>query len=166
MNDEVIYEKKYPCTDLMKELVQAEVDGADEPDQPNPSFDEIMQKICANTTYVLMPERTKASEEFVRAAIEVSERYNWIQKLHVIWITSAWITPLTVEVVCVTLTGSLVWQTIFPSSKTSSVGTLQFRWISLPMPWFGMGGPLHCKTSAALFNDLSVGKCILYQNRS
>lgn len=81
MNDEVIYEKKYPRTDLMKELVQAEVDGADEPDQPNPSFDEIMQKICANTTYVLMPERTKASEEFVRAAIEVSERYELDTKI-------------------------------------------------------------------------------------
>ena len=54
---------------------------ADEPEEPTPSFDEIMQKIQENTTYVLMPERIKASEDFIRAAIEVSELYELDTKI-------------------------------------------------------------------------------------
>lgn len=81
MSEEVIYEKRYPHIDPMEEWSQVEIDGADESEQPNPTFDEIMQKIYGDTTYVLMPERTKASEEFVRAAIEVAELYELDTKI-------------------------------------------------------------------------------------
>lgn len=81
MSVEIIYEKKYPRIDPMEELKQVEMEAADEPEQPRPNFDEIMQKIYANTTYVLMPERIKASEEFIQTAIEVSELYELDTKI-------------------------------------------------------------------------------------
>ena len=81
MSVEIIYEKKYPRIDPMEEMKQIEMEMADEPEKPTPSFDEIMQKIQENTTYVLMPERIKASEDFIRAAIEVSELYELDTKI-------------------------------------------------------------------------------------
>lgn len=81
MSVEIIYEKKYPRIDPMEELKQVEMEAADEPEQPKPTFDEIMQKIYANTTYVLMPERIKASKEFIQTAIEVSELYELDTKI-------------------------------------------------------------------------------------
>jgi len=69
MSVEIVYEKKYPRIDPMEEMKQIELDMADEPKEPTPSFEEIMQKIQENTTYVLMPERIKASEDFIRVAI-------------------------------------------------------------------------------------------------
>ena len=81
MSVEIIYEKKYPRIDSMEEMKQIEMEMADEPEEPTPSFDEIMQKIQENTTYVLMPERIKASEDFIRAAIEVSELYELDTKI-------------------------------------------------------------------------------------
>ena len=81
MSVEIIYEKKYPRIDPMEEMKQIEMEMADEPEEPTPSFDEIMQKIQENTTYVLMPERIKASEDFIRAAIEVSELYELDTKI-------------------------------------------------------------------------------------
>ena len=78
MSVEIIYEKKYPRIDPMEEMKQIELEMADEPEEPTPSFEEIMQK---NTTYVLMPERIKASEDFIRAAIEVSELYELDTKI-------------------------------------------------------------------------------------
>ncbi len=81
MSVEIIYEKKYPRIDPMEEMKQIEMEMADEPEEPTPSFDEIMQKIQENTTYVLMPERIKASEDFIRTAIEVSELYELDTKI-------------------------------------------------------------------------------------
>ena len=81
MSVEIIYEKKYPRIDPMEEMKQIELEMADEPEEPTPSFEEIMQKIQANTTYVLMPERIKASEDFIQAAIEVSELYELDTKI-------------------------------------------------------------------------------------
>lgn len=81
MSVEIIYEKKYPRIDPMEEMKQIELEMADEPEEPTPSFEEIMQKIQENTTYVLMPERIKASEDFIRAAIEVSELYKLDTKI-------------------------------------------------------------------------------------
>lgn len=75
MSKEIIYEKKYPRIDLMEVMKQIEPEKVDEPKEPTPSFEEIMQKIAVNTTHVLMPERIKASEEFIRLAKEVSELY-------------------------------------------------------------------------------------------
>jgi len=81
MSVEIVYEKKYPRIDPMVELKQVEMEAADEPEQPRPTFDEIMQKTYANTTYVLMPERIKASEKFIQTAIEVSELYELDTKI-------------------------------------------------------------------------------------
>lgn len=81
MSVEIVYEKKYPRIDPMEEMKQIEMEMADEPKEPTPSFEEIMQKIQENTTYVLMPERIKASEDFIRAAIEVSELYELDTKI-------------------------------------------------------------------------------------
>jgi len=75
MNKEIIYEKKYPRIDPMEELKNCTQEIDDEPKGPIPTFEEIMQKIQANTTYVLMPERIKDSEEFIRTAIEISKLY-------------------------------------------------------------------------------------------
>lgn len=81
MSVEIIYKKKYLRIDPMEELKRVEMEAADELEQPRPTFDEIMQKIYANTTYVLMPERIKASEEFIQTAIEVSELYELDTKI-------------------------------------------------------------------------------------
>ena len=50
MSVEIIYEKKYPRIDPMEEMKQIELEMADEPEEPTPSFEEIMQKIQENTT--------------------------------------------------------------------------------------------------------------------
>lgn len=81
MSVEIIYEKKYPRIDPMEELRQAELEMADEPEQPQHTFSEMMEKIYADTTYVLIPERIKDSEDFIRAAIEVSELYELDTKI-------------------------------------------------------------------------------------
>ena len=81
MSVEIIYEKKYPRIDPMEEMKQIELEMADEPNDPTPAFHEIMAKIQAETTYVLMPERIKASERFIQTAIEVSELYELDTKI-------------------------------------------------------------------------------------
>ncbi len=81
MSVEIVYEKKYPRIDPMEEMKQIEIEMADEPKEPNPSYEEMMQKIQANTAYVLMPERIKASEDFIQTAIEVSELYELDTKI-------------------------------------------------------------------------------------
>ena len=75
MSVEIVYEKKYPRIDLMEEMEQIKREMANEPEEPTSTFEEFMQKIQTNTTYVLIPERIKASEEFIQTAIEVSELY-------------------------------------------------------------------------------------------
>ena len=52
MSVEIIYEKKYPRIDPMEEMKQIELEMADEPKEATPSFDEVMAKIQADTTYV------------------------------------------------------------------------------------------------------------------
>ena len=44
MSVEIIYEKKYPRIDPMEEMKQIELEMADEPTVPTPSFDEVMAK--------------------------------------------------------------------------------------------------------------------------
>lgn len=78
MNPEIIYEKKYPQINLTEEMKRIEQKVAKEPKEPKepvPSIEELLQKLQANTTYVLMPERIKAGEKFIKTAIEVSELY-------------------------------------------------------------------------------------------
>ena len=75
MSKEIIYEKKYPRIDPMVELKNSTQERVDDPKEPIPTFEEIMKKIQTNTTYVLMPERIKGSEEFIQTAIEISKLY-------------------------------------------------------------------------------------------
>ena len=81
MGVEIIYEKKYPRINPIEEMKQIELEMADEPEEATPPFNEIMAKIQADTTYVLMPERIKASEKFIQTAIEVSELYELDTKI-------------------------------------------------------------------------------------
>ena len=81
MSVEIVYEKKYPRIDPMEDMKQIELEMADEPKEPTPSFEEIMQKIQESTAYVLMHERIKASEDFIRAAIVVSEMHELDTKI-------------------------------------------------------------------------------------
>ena len=75
MSAELIYEKKYPPIDPEKEIKRIELELAAEQQEPIPSFNEVYNKIMADTTYILIPERIKGSEAFIRTAIEVSRLY-------------------------------------------------------------------------------------------
>lgn len=75
LNEEVIYEKKYPRTDPMEEWVMEMANKADKSQKPRQSFDEFLKQIYENTTYIPLPERIKAGEEFIRAAIDLCELY-------------------------------------------------------------------------------------------
>lgn len=148
MSVEIIYEKKYPRIDPMEEMKQIELEMADEPEEPTPSFEEIMQKIQENTTYVLMPERIKASENFIQAAIEVSELYELDTKIerHFDHIS------VNYSFNCCGGLRYLVWQTSSRSLRIFMDGTLQSPLISLPTPHFGTEGLYLRKQSVAPFN--------------
>lgn len=75
MDKGIIYEKKYPRIDPLVEMKSMVQGTDDEPTDPIPTFEEIMQKIQSDSTYVLMPKRVKACEKFIQTAIEVSELY-------------------------------------------------------------------------------------------
>ena len=81
MRAEIIYERKYPRFAPTEELRPPKPESADQSERPKPSFDEIVQKICANTAYIPLPERIKANKEFIRTAIEVSELYELDTKI-------------------------------------------------------------------------------------
>lgn len=72
---EIIYEKKYPHIDLMAELAHAEAKESRETEMHMATFDEMMEKTYANTTYILIPERIESSKKFIQTAIEVSALY-------------------------------------------------------------------------------------------
>lgn len=75
MSIEIIYEKKYPRIDPIHEPKPATSEATDTPEQPMLTFHEMMEKICANTTYVLIPERIQSSKKFIHTAIQISEQY-------------------------------------------------------------------------------------------
>ena len=75
MSVEIIYEKTYPHIDFAEALKEADALEVEEVKEPPPSFNEVLKKIYANTAYILMPERIKACEDFIKVAIEVSETY-------------------------------------------------------------------------------------------
>ena len=79
--EEVIYEKKFPKWEMTsdEELAEDEVD-ADEPKE-RLTFEQIMEKIYKDVTYVPMPERTEEAKAFLRKAIEVSELYEMDVKI-------------------------------------------------------------------------------------
>lgn len=79
--EEVIYEKKFPKWEMPsdEEFAEDKVD-ADEPTE-RLTFEQIMEKIYKDVTYVPMPERTEEAKAFLRKAIEVSELYEMDVKI-------------------------------------------------------------------------------------
>ena len=77
MSSETIYEKKFPKLEMpsFEELDEVKVSTDVDENKEGLSFEQIMAEIYKDVIYVLMPERAKAADEFVRKAIEVSELY-------------------------------------------------------------------------------------------
>lgn len=83
----IIYEKHYPHPTLeeeMKELEEYmkehESDPGYEP-SPTPLFKEFCQSIAENTTLILIPEKAKRAEDFIKLAIEASKIYELDTKI-------------------------------------------------------------------------------------
>lgn len=79
--EEVIYEKKFPKWEMPseEELAECKVD-TDKPKE-RLTFEQIMEQIYKDVTYVPMPERTEEAKAFIRKAIEVSELYEMDVKI-------------------------------------------------------------------------------------
>lgn len=79
--EEVIYEKKFPKWEMPseEELSECKVD-TDKPKE-RLTFEQIMEQIYKDVTYVPMPERTEEAKAFIRKAIEVSELYEMDVKI-------------------------------------------------------------------------------------
>lgn len=83
----VIYEKHYPhptFEEEMKELEEYKKEMENSPDykpEPEMTFDEFYKKVMNERTLVLLPERMKGSEEFIKLAIETSEMYELDTKI-------------------------------------------------------------------------------------
>ena len=79
--EEVIYEKKFPKWEMPseEELSECKVD-TDKPKE-RLTFEQIMEQIYKDVTYVPMPERTEEAKAFLRKAIEVSELYEMDVKI-------------------------------------------------------------------------------------
>ena len=83
----VIYEKHYPhptFEEEMKELEEYKKEVESSPNyKPEPvmTFDEFYKKMVSDRTLILIPERMKGSEEFVKLAIETSELYELDTKI-------------------------------------------------------------------------------------
>ena len=77
----VIYEKHYPhptFEEEMKEYEKWKKGQESSPGykpEPEITFDEFYKNIMENRTLILLPERMKRSENFIKIAIETSEQY-------------------------------------------------------------------------------------------
>lgn len=79
--EEVIYEKKFPKWEMpnKEELVEIKIDN--EAECKHLTFDQIIEQIYKDVTYVLMPERIEGAKAFIRKAIEVSNNYEMDVKI-------------------------------------------------------------------------------------
>lgn len=79
--EEVIYQKKFPKWEMPsdEELAESKVD-TDEPKE-RLTFEQIMEQIYKDVTYVPIPERAEEAKSFIRKAIEVSELYEMDVKI-------------------------------------------------------------------------------------
>lgn len=83
----VVYEKHYPhptFEEEMKELEEYKKEMENSPDykpEPEITFDEFYKKMMNDRTLLLLPERMKGSEEFIKLAIETSELYELDTKI-------------------------------------------------------------------------------------
>ena len=81
MSVEIIYEKKYPHFSLEEFQAQFSSEISEEREDSPRDYNELMKMLFDGTTYVLLPERIKSSEEFIKEAIEVSELYEFDTKI-------------------------------------------------------------------------------------
>ena len=72
MNVKTIYEKKFPPIDIEK-IEHDILEISDTLETDRLSFDEIMNKLFKDVTFVPLPDRIKNSEKFIEMAIELSE---------------------------------------------------------------------------------------------
>lgn len=71
---EVLYHKTYPKPDDTEELA-ADEEIEEMPAGPRLTFDEMMEKIQKDTYYVLLPNKMRCADLFVKEAIRISEWY-------------------------------------------------------------------------------------------
>ena len=79
MSINVIYEKQYPNVDPSIGFDKEKI--PDKIKKRTPPLHELVKNIRANTTYIIIPERIKASEKFIQYAIKISEIYRLDTKI-------------------------------------------------------------------------------------
>ncbi len=75
MKTEVIYEKKYPRIDYVKEYEKIAAETAADAPAKKQTAEEFLKDLCENTRYVPIPKRFVESKRFIEVVIEVSELY-------------------------------------------------------------------------------------------
>lgn len=72
----VIYEKRYPREDAEGiETLSKTLDKETEETQQIPTFEEFLRRVYENQVCILIPERQRLAEKFIRTACEVSKLY-------------------------------------------------------------------------------------------
>ena len=72
----IIYEKRYPREDAEGiETLSKTLDKETEETQQIPTFEEFLRRVYENQVCILIPERQRLAEKFIRTACEVSKLY-------------------------------------------------------------------------------------------
>lgn len=72
----VIYEKRYPRENAEGiETLSKTLDKETEETQQIPTFEEFLRQVYENQVCILIPERQRLAEKFIRTACEVSKLY-------------------------------------------------------------------------------------------
>ena len=72
----IIYERRYPREDAEGiEALSKTLDKETEETQQIPTFEEFLRQVYENQVCILIPERQRLAEKFIRTACEVSKLY-------------------------------------------------------------------------------------------
>ena len=72
----IIYERRYPREDAEGiEALSKTLDKETEETQQIPTFEEFLRRVYENQVCILIPERQRLAENFIRTACEVSKLY-------------------------------------------------------------------------------------------
>ena len=72
----IIYEKRYPRENAERiEALSKTLDKETEETQQIPTFEEFLRRVYENQVCILIPERQRLAEKFIRTACEVSKLY-------------------------------------------------------------------------------------------
>lgn len=72
----IIYERRYPREDAEGiEALSKTLDKETEETQQIPTFEEFLRRVYENQVCILIPERQRLAEKFIRTACEVSKLY-------------------------------------------------------------------------------------------